>query len=266
MSNIRRTGNFSAKATTSTTAETITFGSGDIPGSGVTQYSFDMTGTNQDFDSLDAVRVKAGGVSIVDLNELQLAALIQRSGKKAGPGATATRFTIPLYALGSYEEGLDIPRYDCGFPQGMAPTCEIDKDNTASVGTIFASYAQSMAPFRFYPMHIRQQNNNAASPSNASSPLTQKGFLRGITFPRTTSITSVRVVVAGQELLNLRGPALLEIQEHDQGGTVTLNETILFEPPFLPMTPGNSLIFWTGDSSWAATDQFVVHSFVPQGQ
>ena len=48
------------KAKLNTTAEIIRFNESDIPGGGqVKQFMIDMTGANRDFDSLNAIVVKA---------------------------------------------------------------------------------------------------------------------------------------------------------------------------------------------------------------
>jgi hypothetical protein len=246
------------KATQNSVAEIIRFNESDIPGGGqVKQFMIDMTGANHDYDSLNNIVVKAGGRQVWNVNELQHAALIQRYTKKAGPGATATRFTIPFY-LGA------VPGMVLGFAP-RAAAVEIDVDNTPSaVGDMGISYLIDETPTTHYPMYVQSQSNIAASATNGRYPVTQPGLLRGFCIARTTSITDIRVYVGNRAILDLTGAQLLESQELFQGSTTTLNEFV--ETPLVPIVSGETFIEVTTDGSWASTDVIAIMSIVPNDQ
>ncbi len=242
------------KAKAATTAEIIRFNESDIPGGNqVKAFFIDLTGSNNDYDSLNNIIVKAGGRQVWNVNELQHAALLQRYGKSASPGATATRFTIPFY-VGS------VPGISLGFAP-RAAAVEIDCDNTASAGDIGLAYLTDETPTTHYPVYVQSQSNIGASATNGRFPLTQQGLLRGICFPRTTSITDVRVYIGNRAILDITGPQLLETQQLFEGGTVSLNTFV--ETPLVQVVPGESFVEITTDGSWASTDVLAIHTLVP---
>ncbi len=243
------------KACQASTAEIIRFNESDIPGGGqVKAFFMDLTGTARDYDSLNNIIAKAGGRQVWNVNELQHAALLQRYGKKAGPGATATRFTIPFY-LGS------VPGISLGFAP-RAAAVEIDIDNTPSAtGDVGLAYLIDETPTTHYPMFVQSDANIAASATNGRYPVTQAGLLRGFCIARTTSITDIRVYVGNRAILDLTGPQLLESGEMFEGGTVSLNRFI--ETPLVQIIPGETFVEITTDGSWAATDKIAIYSLVP---
>ena len=246
-----------SKVKAATTAEIIRFNESDIPGgTQVKAFHVNFTGSDDDYDAINNIVVKAGGRQVWNVTELQHAAFLQRYGKKAGPGATATRFTIPFYFGG-------VPGMSLGFAP-RAAAVEIDLDNTGAVGTVQLAYALDETPTNFYPMFVQSDSNIAASATNGRYPITQPGLLRGFCIARTTSIVDVRVYVGNRSILDLTGAQLLESQELFQGGTVTLNEFV--ETPLVPIIPGETFIEVTTDGSWAATDKISVYSLVPVNQ
>jgi hypothetical protein len=246
------------KAAAASTAEIIRFNESDLPGgSQVKQFMIDMTGTARDFDSLNNIVCKAGGRQVWNVNELQHAAFLQRYSKRAGPGATATRFSIPFYFGG-------VPGMSLGFAP-RAAAIEIDIDNTPSAtGVVSASYLLDEAPTTHYPMFVQSDSNIGASATNGRYPITQPGLLRGFCIARTTSITDIRVYVGNRAILDLTGPQFLEAQDLFQGGTVTLNE--FFELPLVPIVPGETFIEVTTDGSWVVGDKISIYSLVPVNQ
>lgn len=244
------------KATQASTAETIRFNESDLPGgTQVRAFYHAMTGTAQDFDSLTTIIVKAGGREVYSVTELELAAFDGYWGKKAGPGAAATRFTIPFYYGG-------LPGMSLGFAP-RAAAIEIGTDGTASAaGTISVAYAvEPNVPTTHYPMLVGSAANIAASATNGRFPVTQPGIMRGLILSRTTSITSIRIYARNQPILDLSGALFLEYTNQPSGTTVTLNQYV--EVPPFPIIPGETFVELTTDGSWVATDRVVVHSLVP---
>lgn len=258
--------NKGSKTLAATTAETITFGSGDVIGSGVRAYHLNLTGTDDDVDSLTTIVVKAGGQTIWTCTEQHHRALIQSLSPSNFDVANAdTRLTIPLYFLDRPKT--DPAKWNCGFPNGLAPTLEISKDNTGAAGTIFAGYTYDDDPAKlpqFYPIFIASDTNAGASASEAWTPITQKGFMVGFTVV-TTNLTSFRLVLGGKTILDLNTAQLLEAQQLGNSDVVTSPVYFRLDEP-TAVTLGNSGFYITGNGSWATTNQVGIHTIVPQGQ
>lgn len=252
------------KAAAASTAEVLTWTETDnginTVDNPVFRWHFAMTGTARDYDALNAIIAKKGGSQFWRANELQHAALIQRLTKKTGPGATATRFTVP-FDLGSWDPGIIV-----GAPLNVGLRAELDVDNTPSatgVVTIFHGRMPGIAPTH-YPKYLSSAAGVAASSTSARYPVTQNGILRGICLPRTTSITDIRLYINNQVVWDLSGPGLLEAQELEEGGTVSLNRFLVTDP--WPIVPGATFVELTVDGSWAATDEVAFYSLVPQNE
>lgn len=251
------------KAAAASTAEVITWTETDLGintvGNPVMAHYITMTGTARDFDAINYIIAKQSGSQFWRVNELQHAALIQRFSKKAGPGATATRFTMP-YFYGSWS-----PEVIVGAPLGKGLRVEVDIDNTPSATgtvTLFAGRKPGMVPTH-YPKYLASSAGVAASATSARYPITQNGILRGICLPRTTSITDIRLYINNQVVWDLSGAALLEAQEVEEGGTVSLNRFLVTDP--FVIIPGATFVELTVDGSWATTDEVSFYSLVPQG-
>lgn len=252
------------KAAAASTAEVLTWTETDnginTADNPVFEWYFTMTGTARDYDALNYIVAKAAGAQFWRVNELQHAAFLQRLGKKAGPGATATRFTVP-FDLGSWD-----PSVIVGAPLNKGLRAEIDIDNTPSATgtvTLFHGRMPGVVPTH-YPKYLASAAGVAASATSARYPVTQNGILRGICLPRTTSITDIRLYINNQVVWDLSGPGLLEAQEQSEGGTVSLNRFVLTDP--FPIVPGATFVELTVDGSWATTDEVSFYSLVPQGE
>lgn len=252
--------NAASKTLTATTAETIVFNPNEIPGSGVVQYMIQLTGTNNDYDSLDRVRIKASGQTIWDVTEVHLTALIQRLSRANESMASGdTNFSIPLYI----PDGKGDERYLSGFPAGMSPVVEIDKDNSGGAGTAFCGWAQWSKPFSFFPMYLGSQMNIAASATNARHNITQPGLLRGFSL-NTTGLDRARLVVGGREVFNLDDQFLLQSQLLENSDTATNPLFIKLHDP-LPITLGGStyLEVDTGAGWGGTSNELSVYTLVP---
>jgi hypothetical protein len=247
---------FANKDCQNSTAEIIRWGESELPrGDGIKAFHFAMTGTARDFDALNRISVKRNGQLLWNPTELQLAALVQRFTKKAGPGATATRFTVPFTLGGA-------PGMVLGAPPGPVAV-EVDIDNTPSATGVLSLAAAMNGPDgqTHYPSFLSGAGNVAAIATRGGYQIVQPGLLRAICIPRTTSLTSIQVVAGGELILDLSGPLFLEAQEMDQGSTVTLNEVFV-----TPLVPAQSVqMFLTVDGSFVATDEIGIYSFVPVG-
>jgi hypothetical protein len=245
-----------SKAKAATTAEVLRWNESDIPGgTQVKQFMVELGGTDEDYDAINNIVVKAGGRFVWNVNELQHAAFLQRYGKKAGPGATATRFTIPFFFGAPPGSNISL-----GFAP-RAAAVELDMDNTGGAGTFNLGFLTDAQPTTHYPMFVQSDGNIATSATNGRYPVTQPGLLRGFAIARTTSITSIRVYVGNSPILDLTGPLFLESDELFQGGTVSLNR--FFETPLIPIVPGETFIELTTDGSWLTTDKIAIYSLVP---
>ena len=257
--------NFSTKPTAVSTAETISFGTDFIIGTGVRAYHLGLTGTAMDVDALDRLRVKAGGQTIVDVTEQHLRALIQSMSPSNFDVANGdTRISIPLYFLDRPKN--DPSKWDCGFPNGLAPTVEIVHDGTASgAGTMALAYTYDDDPQklpRFYPMFIGNDTNAGASASRAWSSITQKGWIAGFSI-LTTNLTTFELVLNGRSVLNLNTAQLLEAQQLGNSDVVTTTIFFRLDEP-LPVGPGSGF-YITGAAGWVTTNQVGILTYVPQG-
>lgn len=263
---IRYTQNKGSKATAASTAETITFTSGDVLGTGVKAYHMNMTGTAGDLDSLTTLVVKAAGQNIWSVNETAHRAFIQSMAPSNFDEANGdTRATIPLYFVDRPKS--DPTKFNCGFPNGQAPTLEISKDNTQSgAGTMFMGYTWDDDPAKlpaWYPMFIAQDTNAGASAADAWTPISQKGYVAGFSV-LTTELTSFRLQLNGKDVVDLNVAQLLEAQQ--LGNTDVVTSPIFFRLDEQVQNGGLSGHYITGTASWLATMQVGIYSYVPQGQ
>lgn len=257
--------NKGSKATAISTAETIVFTSGDILGSGVRAYHVNMTGTAMDLDALTTIILKAPDL-IWSANEIHHRALVQALSQSNFVEANAaTRWTIPLYFADRPKS--DPSRWNCGFPNGKAPTLEISHDGTPSgAGTMRCGYTYDDDPARlpaWYPKFLCGDTNAGASAADAWTPITQNGFMAGFTI-HTVELTSARLVVTGKTVLDLNVAQILEAQQ--LGNVDTDVDPIYFRLDDQPQLGVGSGVYITGSASWVTTMQFGVHSYVPQGQ
>ena len=262
---IRYEQNFATKATAVSTAETISFGTADIIGTGVRAYHLSMTGTAMDVDALDRLRVKGGGQTVWDVTENHLRALIQSMSPSNFDVAVGdTRITLPLYFLDRPKT--DGSKFDCGFPNGLAPTVEIAHDGTASgAGTFALGYTYDDDPAKlpsWYSMFIGNDTNAGASASRAWTPITQKGFIAGFAI-LTTNLTTFELVIGGKTILNLNTAQLLEAQQLGNSDAITTTIFFRLDQP-LPILPGSGF-YITGAAGWLTTNQVSIYSYVPQG-
>ena len=263
---IRYSQNKGSKATAASTAETITFTSGDVLGTGVRAYHMNMTGTAGDLDSLTTLVVKAAGQNIWSAEESHHRAFVQSMApSNFDEAAGDTRLTIPLYFVDRPKT--DNTKFNCGFPNGKAPTLEISKDNTQSgAGTMFMGWTydddESRLP-QWYPMFLVQDTNAGASASDAWTPITQKGFIAGFSV-ETTNLTSMRLQLNGKDVLDLNMAQLLEAQQ--LGNTDVDTDPIFFRLDEPVPNSGLSGFYITANASWVTTDQVGIYSYVPQGQ
>ena len=254
--------NAQTKVIANATVATYTFGASEIAGDGVANYTLALTGTNDDFGSIDRVRVKAGGQLIVDIAQAHLTAFIQRmsTSKWAMAGADTT-FSIPLYTLDA--KGIE-ERYACGFPIGQSPTVEVVVDGTGAAGTVGCAWRLFEGTPAFYPLLLGSQMNIAASATNARYPITQGGLLRGFSV-ETTGLDRLRLVVNGKQIFNLSGAQLQQAQamEGQDGGST--NQLFFKIAEMVPITAGNSYFeLDTGAGYTGTAGECTLYSYVPQ--
>lgn len=252
------------KVLTNATAETITFHPNEIPSQGVLAYHFTLTGTNDDYDSLTRIRVKAGGEAIIDCHETHLAAMVQRLSRSNLDYANGdTVFTVPLYVLDAKDRA---ERYACGFPRGKSATVEIVKDNTGSAGTIACgwTYTTDPADLLLYPMFISQQMNIASSSGPMDIAITQQGLMRGFSI-NTTGLSALKLVLGGEQILDLDAAHLPVIQQ-------LMNVDADIDPLFIKLEDPipidlnrRNVLTVTTTTGWAGiTNELGILTLVPQ--
>jgi len=223
---IFRNYNAGARAIAPGVAQTVTWNSSDIPGTGVSAYHIDFTGAGNDFANVTRIRIKAAGQTIWDLDPTHLQAMTQRFGRSnLAPAGADTSFILPLFKADFGDnEGM---KFLGGFPRGLAPTLEIDLDAAVAAGNAFCGWSQSDQPFAFYSKSIGSQTNIAAGVVNGRVPLTQDGLIRGISI-NTVGLNRLKIQMSGVQLLNLSGAQLLAYQRLE-------NTAVVVDPMFFPI-------------------------------
>lgn len=258
--------NFGSKSVAASVASILSFGSDFIPGTGVRAYTVNMTGTAFDYDSLDRIRLKAGGQTFWDVDENHHRAMVQAMSPSNFDYANSdTYFEIPMYFTDRYKN--DPARWACGFPNGATPTLELSQDGTPSgapVATIGYLYDDNPAALpSWYPMFIGNDTNAGANANRSWTPITQKGYLAGFSFV-LSGLTSFELVIGGKTILNLLANHILALALAN--GNVDAYTTVFFmrlEEPVLVL-PGSGF-YITGGAGWLTTNQIGLLTWVPQG-
>lgn len=251
-------------------AGTLTFKGRGIRSQGVVAYKFDIT-TGQ-FSDITNIKVYAGGATIFNCSGLQLKAMIYRlsRGNYLIP-ATATRFTIPFYALDlpansqgnrpvrSPEDGM--LRYNQQFPGKLEPQIEITSSASmvALIGAVFTD-----EPGFLYPTFLTTGlGSPAGAGDNQTFDITNPGLIRGFTFP-VTGLNRLRVDFASRQRFEWDKNLFIEDGQLESGDLATLNE-----PTFVKIHgPEEALkttqfLFDVG-ATWAANTQAAIYSVLPQ--
>lgn len=244
-------------------AQTVVFNASEIASDSVAAYY--ITVDNGDvLTTIDRVRVKAAGATILDMSIAELAAYWQRASRSNFTVNTAvdTSLTIPLYTL----DAKGAERYASGFPRGQAATVEVVRNATGAAGTMFCGWRLYNQPFPFYTVATGTQTNAPAGSINFRVPLNAAGLLRfyGLNI---TGLDRLRLVVNGQQLVDMSGAQLLESQQMEglDGGTAGDFMTFKLDE-MIPITAGNSYAeLQTDPVLWAgATNELLTVSYVPQ--
>lgn len=244
------------------TAQTVVFNASEIASDSVAAYY--ITVDNGDvLTTIDRVRVKAAGATILDMSIAELAAYWQRASRSNFTVNTAvdTSLTIPLYTL----DAKGAERYASGFPRGQAATVEVVRNATGAAGTMFCGWRLYNQPFPFYTVATGTQTNAPAGSVNFRVPLNAAGLLRfyGLNI---TGLDRLRLVVNGQQLVDMSGAQLLESQQMEglDGGTAGDFMTFKLDE-MIPITAGNSYAELTTTGAWVgATNELLTVSYVPQ--
>jgi hypothetical protein len=228
------------KTLTSSTAETIRWEQGTIPsGSQVKAVSFILTGTAQDLDSIDTVKLLRGGTVFMSFaNDLQISALCDSMGKKT-VASSAARFTIPLQNVFGWP--INFPFL--AAPPNEALSIEVVTDGTGQAGTLTPVFhLDPTEPANAYPVFISQLLGPAGSLSNYEFNFTQTGaMLHGFIIDET-NVTDIRFNYLGTDITGQLTPARLnEVQELWQGSTVTTNRAFYLKTP-IPVASGQTKI------------------------
>lgn len=248
-----------AVVTTSSSADTISFPENTIPihGSSVRDVYVNLTGTNMTLGNITRVTVREGQTPFIDADPLHLAAWVNFYSKAGSEWPTsATRFTIPLH---SYLGG--------GAPRGKQFRVDLPKNSTPAAGTAAMNLGvDDAAPALGYPMFVTQQANIPASSTLFGYPITQQGFLCGLTFP-TANVTALRVFAGKELIVDLPSlAAILESQDLERGVGVATT-TLYYKMP-QPILVGDGVTApqirtqWSTGGSWATSDVVGVHTFV----
>lgn len=265
-----------SKAVAATTAQTIVFTPGEIEGAGVIAYLISLTenaaGANNDFGALTRVRVKANGVTFIDLTPAHLKAYVQRMSRSNFDIADGDRFLIiPLMDLAAPTWDLqDIQQ----FPRGAQPTVEITTDNSVAAGTMLIGYIRTTVDPLLWPRLIGTQMNIAASQNQARFTFSTDGVVAGLGI-NTVGLTNLRAIISGEELIDLPS-AGLPAGTTSRGDMLFLsqlldNVDVDTDPAFLklnaglPADSGSSYVLLDTSAAWVgAANELVVYEQLEQ--
>lgn len=245
--------------TSNTTADTYSFAENTIPvhGSAVRSIIVNLTGTANTITNLTRVTARMGQTPFIDADPLHIAALINFYSKGGGEWpAAGTRLTLPLHG---YMGG--------GAPRGKQFRLDISKNATPQTGTSsMHEVVDEASPSTGYMNFITQAANIPASSTYYGYPITQEGFLCGITFP-TANITALRVWRGRDLIMDLASlAAILEAQELERGVGVATTTLYLKMPEPLQVGDGLSApqvrIQVSTGGSWTTSDIIGVHTHV----
>lgn len=290
---------YNSSAKTIAASTTVTYTAADVPGAGVVEYHFGMTGAGNTWNAIDRIRVKANGVPFYDIGSNLFRGYIQRfTGSRvrypantaippppqaAGTAVDWRTFSIPFAFLDREKsEEADV----CQFPVGALPTIEIVFNANAVAGSIFCSWAITDVSPLCWPKLYSNQMNIAASQANGRYPFSEDGGIRGYGI-ETTGLGRFRAVQNGAQLYHNQGqPAssatitedmlFLESQRLNGGPSYSLlagtaaSDNSLVDPAWLKMTkvdnatPGQSFIELTTLAAWSGvTSELGIYAVVP---
>lgn len=240
---------------------TKTFTSTDIPGAGVVKYIIDFDGAGNDLNDIDRVRVKAGGPAFYDVPISHHRAYLQRmSRNNVAPALTNSRISLPLYLM---EEKGDA-RYAFGFPGALAPTVEIVTLASIAAGNIFAGWAKRIdAPLTGWAKFLASASTTPAGTKNIRHPITQDGLIRGFCLT-TTALDRVKLVLRGEEIVNLTGEMLIESQAQENAIEGLSTQLFFKLEEALPAAGGDSYLELDTAAGWTPNSDISIFSILPQ--
>lgn len=260
---------YDAASPTSTNyaSQVVTFTGNDLPSAGVVAYHFGMTADT--FNIVNRIRVKADNRLIYDVGPAHFRKWAERFSSVGYTMPTdLLRFSIPFNLFDIVDDDLaDV----CQFPRGTVPTVELTLQcrggsTPASItgGKIYAGWTQTDAQPVFYPTLIGQQMNIAASATNATFPISERGAIRGMIVD-TTGLGRFKCELNGFQYVHAFsaaylgatcGDGLLESQSLEDGagknGGVTIATQAGFRIPMVVASQGSSRVELDTYGGWAA--------------
>ena len=243
--------NASPKTLNATTAETISWESKDISADTrkVKQLMIELTGTDNDVNSIVETRVKAEGKTIFAANEQELRALWQALyASNLGPAAADPSYSINLG----------------GFPHGKGMTVEVQKDNTGAAGTAFLGWEEQEQDTSAYLQYIGRPANCLASTARSRFNFESPGLVIGF-FLRAAGVDRAALYIKGVgEIVNLRRVLLRQAQ---LDGNVRTEINYWFFKLTTPMAaPEGSYLEFDTNATWSgAAERVAIAAAVPVG-
>ena len=253
--------NSGGQAVLAATAQTVVFSASDIASDSVAAYYITLD-NGDPLTTIDRVRVKAAGTTILDMSIPELSAYWQRASRSNFTVNTAvdSSLTIPLYTL----DAKGAERYASGFPRGQAATVEIVRNNTGAAGRMFCGWRLWNQPFPFYTVATGTQSNITGAAVNFRTPINAAGMLRfwGLNI---TNLVRARLIVGGQQLLDMSAAQLLESQQMEGLDGGTGGDFMVFKlDEMIPVTAGNSYLELETLAGWIPQNEILTITYVPQ--
>lgn len=257
-----------AKPIAAATAQQIVWSGNDLESNGVVGYVAVFDGATNAFDDVARIRVKSNGVSVWDVDAAHYASYLQRISFSNYAPAAADQFVyIPLNILDAATDRL---ADTCQFPANTQATVELSMKNTVVAGSAFVGWVKTAVEPLWYSRFFSSPLNVAGPVTTYTFPFAEQGLIDAFTL-NTVGLVKAELWLSGQLVLNLPGAAFgAAIGDMFRALQIPYNATTLTNPICqkvnlgLPAQAGNSKLVVSATAGWLATNEFGVHSIVPQ--
>lgn len=233
------------KATTATTAETMTFLPDEITSQNVTE--FVLNTVTVQYQHLTRFRIKLNGFTISNFTPAVLSGIWRRFSKWDQPATTAVVACLPCHAL-TYPD--DPMLRTMALPPG-AYTVEVDKNATPAAGTMGIGWRSNDNPAVKMYLSIFSEAANVAASTTVELPVRKAGLLRGVVLPECAPayLDDYQLLWRGRPLISNSGAGLLAL-ECMEGGVVQTTAYV-YVPLRDPVPASECVQRLTTGASWA---------------
>jgi hypothetical protein len=246
------------KTLTAASAQSVKFAQSELPQKDpVAAFHLSITGTGNDLDDLDRIRIKRDSVIHVDVSVDQLLALIARYTRRSIV-KTATRLTIPLYRPTSADQ-VDAEEYRMGLAPGNLEVEVVTKSSVAAGDLGIAWTLLDSRPDAqpvILPVSLAAVG---AGSQNQRVTVDPPGLLAAFALPDPANLSKVQAWVNGAKICEIPAQDLRESQAL-LGSAETDPFVLRLEPP----RAGKLELVLDTTASWApAGKELIYYAGVP---